>query len=182
MDTVNIAVIGASGVGKSTYIQRILGLSRLPLSDASTLSYVVDNVTHSVTLIEMDLENLDFASGGGSSSSSQQVPIQWPRQINGHFMPQVDGAMIMYDVTNADSIRDLDKTLNALTNSGLPAVLVACKCDRPQNCREINAEGIANHDRFRACIDNFTLSSNKPEHARVCLTTILRAAIKMRRG
>jgi len=43
-------------------------------------------------------------------------------------------------------------------------------------------DGLANHNLFRACVDNFKISSNKPEHSRACLNTILRAAISNRRG
>ncbi|KAL5630495.1 hypothetical protein BROUX41_000367 [Berkeleyomyces rouxiae] len=172
MESLNIAVVGASGVGKSTFIQRVVGLSRPPLSDATALSFPLDNSAYPVTLLELNLEAFDFGPG---------QPVQWPKQINGHITPQVDGALILYDVTNIESTRDLHQTLNALTNSSLPAVLVACKSDRPQNCCEVNAQVMANHERFKACVDSFSSSSNHPEQARICLATILRAALQMRR-
>ncbi|KAL1893878.1 hypothetical protein Cpir12675_003896 [Ceratocystis pirilliformis] len=172
MDGLNIAVVGASGVGKSAFIQQVVGLSRPPLSDATTLSFAINNTTYPVTLFELNLEAFDFGPA---------QPFQWPKQINGHITPQVDGALILYDVTNIESTRDLHKTLNALTNSSLPAVLVACKCDRPPNCREVNAEVMANHERFKACAGSVASSSNNPEQARIGLSTILRAALHMRR-
>ncbi|KAL2890737.1 Ras guanine nucleotide exchange factor A [Ceratocystis lukuohia] len=163
MDGLNIAVVGASGVGKSAFIQQVVGLSRPPLSDATTLSFSINNTTYPVTLFELNLEAFDFGPA---------QPFQWPKQINGHITPQVDGALILYDVTNIESTRDLHKTL----------ILVACKCDRPPNCREVNAEVMANHERFKACAGSVASSSNNPEQARIGLSTILRAALHMRRG
>lgn len=102
METFNIAIIGAAGVGKSSFVQRVLGLIRPPISNASSVRIVVDNVTHTVTLLELDLEHFEL-------SSTQ--PIQWPKQINGHIVPRVDAALILYDVMNKESIRGLPQTL-----------------------------------------------------------------------
>jgi GTPase SAR1 family protein len=102
METFNIAVIGAAGVGKSSFIQRVLGLTRPPITSASSVRIIVDSATHMVTLLELDLESFEL-------SSSQS--IQWPKQINGHIVPRVDAALILYDVMNKESIIDLPQTL-----------------------------------------------------------------------
>ncbi|SPN98536.1 uncharacterized protein DNG_01582 [Cephalotrichum gorgonifer] len=173
MESLNIAIIGARGVGKSSFVQRILGLSRPPISNSSSLRIVIDQHNYAVTLLELDLEHFDMAPS---------QPIQWPKQINGHILPRVDGALILYDVTNKETIMDLPKTLSALTSSSLPSILVACKCDASENARQVDADGMANHDLFKACVANYNISSNKPEHSRACLNTIIRTVIANRRG
>lgn len=102
METYNIAFIGAAGVGKSSFVQRVLGLSRPPISNASSVRMVVDNVTHMITLLELDLEYFEL---------SPSQPIQWPKQINGHIVPRVDAALVLYDVMNQESIQELPQTL-----------------------------------------------------------------------
>ena len=105
MESFNIAIIGATGVGKSSFVQRVLGLPRPPISNASSVRMVVDNITHMITLLELDLEHFELNS---------ELPIQWPKQINGHIVPRVDAALILYDVMNQESIRDLPQTVSTL--------------------------------------------------------------------
>lgn len=102
MDSYNIAIIGAIGVGKSTFVQRILGLSRPPISTASSVRISVDSASYMITLLELDLDSFEL---------NTPQPIQWPKQINGHIVPRVDAALVLYDVTNKDTIRELPQTL-----------------------------------------------------------------------
>lgn len=102
MEGVNVAVIGADGVGKSAFIQRALRLPQLPTSNVTSLLQQVDGASHHVTLIELDLEVFDV---------DPAHPVQWPRQIGGQMLPRVDGALMLYDVMNKDSIRDLPQTI-----------------------------------------------------------------------
>lgn len=107
----NIAVIGSTGVGKSSFVQRVLGLSRPPISNASSVRMQVDNTAHVITLLELDLEYFEL-------NPTQQ--IQWPKQINGHIVPRVDAALILYDVMNRESIRELPQTLGTRRSTQLP--------------------------------------------------------------
>lgn len=102
MESYNIAVIGTSAVGKSSFIQRVLGLPRPPISNASSVRMVVDSVTHMITLLELDLDYFELSS---------PQSIQWPKQINGHIVPRVDAALVLYDVMNQDSIRELPQAV-----------------------------------------------------------------------
>lgn len=102
MESYNVAVIGTSAVGKSSFIQRVLGLPRPPISNASSVRMVVDNVTHMITLLELDLDFFELNS---------PQSIQWPKQINGHVVPRVDSALVLYDVTNQESIRQLPQVV-----------------------------------------------------------------------
>jgi GTPase SAR1 family protein len=103
MADINIAVIGGAGVGKSTLIQRALGLRAVPTSGASSARMSVDKVEYTVSLIELDLESFDIA---------RDRRIEWPKQINGHIVPRLDGALLLYDVTNRESIAALPETLS----------------------------------------------------------------------
>jgi hypothetical protein len=98
MASLCIAVIGVRGVGKSAFIERITGLSRPTLSNASQACKVVDGVPYLVSLLDLDLEHFDLSPDG---------PFQWPKLVNGHALPRIDGALIFYDATNQDSVRDL---------------------------------------------------------------------------
>ncbi|KAK0386412.1 hypothetical protein NLU13_6249 [Sarocladium strictum] len=172
MESFNIAVIGAEGVGKSSFVQRVLGLQRPSISNTSSVRMAVDNLTHFITLLELDLEYFEL---------SPDQPIQWPKQMNGHIVPRVDGALILYDVMQKESIRDLPTTVAALTNSGLPAILVACKCEHPEDDWEVDAEGMANHKFFQACIGTYKITKDDSDTAKACLQSILKAAVANRR-
>lgn len=102
METINIAVIGADGVGKSAFIHRALSLPRPPSLNVNTVRLDVDAVIYLVTIVELDLESFDLNS---------DLPIQWPKQIDGQMVPRMDGALILYDVMNRESIRDLPQTM-----------------------------------------------------------------------
>lgn len=98
MESYNVAIIGADAVGKSTFVQRALNLARPPIANSSRVRMVVDQVPHLVTLLELDLEHFEL---------NPSQPIQWPKQINGHIVPRVDAALVLYDVMSRESIREL---------------------------------------------------------------------------
>ena len=102
MEVINIAVIGAIGVGKSSFVQRVLRSPRPPNHNVTAFRQEIDGSPHLVTLVELDLEGFEV---------NPNQPIQWPKQIGGHMVPRMDGALILYDVTNRESIRDLSNTL-----------------------------------------------------------------------
>jgi GTPase SAR1 family protein len=102
MSDINIAVIGSNGVGKSTLIQRALGLRAPSASIASSLRMSVDNIVYTVSLIELDLESFDIVP---------ERKIRWPKQIGGHIVPRMDGALLLYDVMNRESILELPHAL-----------------------------------------------------------------------
>ncbi|KAK5660934.1 hypothetical protein OQA88_12308 [Cercophora sp. LCS_1] len=171
MEPINIAIIGAEGVGKSSFVQRILRSPRPPNHNVTTFRQELDGTVRLVTLVELDLEGFEL-------DSSQ--PIQWPKQIGGHMVPRMDGALILYDVTNKESVRDLASTLAALANSSLPTVLVASKYDAPEELRQLDPIGVAN--AFPAVAGHYRISPNVPGSTRECLLAMLRAAVAVRKG
>jgi hypothetical protein len=69
-----------------------------------------------------------------------------------------------------------------LTNSGLPAILVATKCENPKDEWEVIPDVITGSKFYQSCLASYKLSSENPEVARACLQAILKAAIIHRRG
>ncbi|KAI1343957.1 ras guanine nucleotide exchange factor domain-containing protein [Xylariaceae sp. FL0016] len=166
MESLNIAVIGANGVGKSHFVQRAMSLSRVPGANPTTARINIDNMPYAVTLFELDLEYFDV---------DPDRQIKWPKQMQGAIIPRVNGVLLLYDVMNRDSIVDLPQTLNALINSSLPAVLVATKCDNPETARQIDTEKLAT--ACQSCLATFKTSVSKPESARMALSTLLKALV-----
>ncbi|KAH6722168.1 ras guanine nucleotide exchange factor domain-containing protein [Leptodontidium sp. MPI-SDFR-AT-0119] len=171
MEDINIAVIGSAGVGKSTLIQRAFGSRAAPTSIASSQRMSVDNVVYTVSLIELDLESFDIKTN---------TRIQWPKQINGHIVPRMDGVLLLYDVMNRESIVELPQVLDGLVHSSLPTILVSCKCDNPENTRQIDVDNM--ESACVACVEAVKTAENVPESARLCLSSMLRAIMANRNG
>lgn len=98
MENINLAIIGAEGVGKSTFIQHLRRAARPTASNITTLRQEVDGAHCLVTLVELDLEGIEL---------DPNQPVQWPKQIGGHMVPRMDGAMILYDGLDEDSTREV---------------------------------------------------------------------------
>ncbi|KAK4189951.1 ras guanine nucleotide exchange factor A [Podospora australis] len=170
MEAINIAIIGAEGVGKSAFVQRTLRASRPPSQNIMTFRHHLDGTPYNITLVELDLEGIEL---------DPRQPIQWPKQVGGHMVPRMDGALILYDITNKESVRDLDSTMAALTNSSLPTVLAATKCDAPKELHEIEVADVA--AAFPSCAGHYKVAFSTPGAAQDCLQATLRAALASRR-
>lgn len=196
MASINIAVIGAYGAGKSSFVQRAFRLQRPPELNVSSLRMEIDGTRYLVTLVELDLDGFKDLDPGQS--------IQWPKQIDGHMVPRMDGALILYDVTNTDSVHDLSPTMSelpssqirlsprdtcltisacaaaSLANSSLPTILVATKCDTPASIRQLDMNAVAHS--FPSCVAHLRISGNIPGGARETLLTMIDAILASRRG
>jgi hypothetical protein len=67
---------------------------------------------------------------------------------------------------------------DALVNSSLPTILVSCKCDNPENTRQLNVESL--EAACMSCVEAVKTASNVPESARLCLSSMLRAVMANR--
>jgi hypothetical protein len=65
-------------------------------------------------------------------------------------------------------------------NSALPTILVSCKCDNPENTRQIDVESM--EAACLSCVEAVKTASNVPESARQCLSSMLRAIMANRNG
>lgn len=102
LPTLNIAVVGHSNVGKSTFMQRALELPSLPTSQAAERTVPIDGSDYLVRLLELPIEELDI----------DDDTINWPDTIEDKMMPRVDGAIALYDVQDKDSIEELPEVLS----------------------------------------------------------------------
>ncbi|KAF2723972.1 ras GEF, partial [Polychaeton citri CBS 116435] len=123
----NLAVIGAEGVGKSTFIQRVF---RLPdQTDIAVHRIDVDGTAYLVRLIELPLDEVGIDEDDGD--------VDFPEAIQGKAMPKFDAALMLYSIQDRSSFEEVPDMLTALHKSMIPYMLVSCKCDTPPPTREI---------------------------------------------
>jgi len=100
---VNIGALGAASVGKSTFIQRALGLP----DGASTLvaerKFSIDSIMLTVRLLEIPFEDVDI---------EEDNRVSWPDTIGSAATPKVDGVFILYDVMNQESLEQVPGILS----------------------------------------------------------------------
>ncbi|KAL7271626.1 hypothetical protein RUND412_005602 [Rhizina undulata] len=156
-----IVVVGAEGVGKSTFIQKAYDLKGPPEKNVVPSKVMtVDRASCNVKLIELDWTKLDLDT----------QPIVWPRAADGQRLPFVDGALILYDVTNPDSIAKLPDILDGFARAPLPVLVVSCKCDAPH--RQLNPNSIEQMGIVGG-YETMQTSANSPESHKKCLSAIL---------
>lgn len=162
-----IAVVGARGVGKSTFIQKAYDLKSPSTKDmVSSKIMTVERSQCNVILVELDWAKLDFLS----------QPLVWPRMAaDGQRLPFVDGVLILYDVTNQESISKLSESLDALARALLPALVVSCKCDAPQ--RQINPSSIENLGAVGG-YETMQTSIASPDSQKKCLNIVLNMILR----
>lgn len=74
----------------------------------------------------------------------------------------------------------LSHMIASLSVSNYPVVLVATKCDNPEELRELDTASVA--AAYPSVVANFTTSPNTPNTTRDCLQVILRAVVSGRKG
>ena len=85
---VNIAVLGASGVGKSTFMQCALDLKKTSNSPVSSKKVSLEGSISVVRLLELNMADV------GEEDDS----LQWPETIGDHSLPPIDGVLLLFDV------------------------------------------------------------------------------------
>jgi hypothetical protein len=105
MEPINIAVIGAEGVGKSTFIQHLRRAPRPSPLNITTSRHELDGHPHLVTLVEFDLEGIEL---------DPDQPVHWPKQIGGHMVPRMDGALILYHAVDEETMREVPPIMGEL--------------------------------------------------------------------
>jgi GTPase SAR1 family protein len=105
---VTIAVLGAAGVGKSTFIRCALDLKQPASSPASVKKMSLDGVVYHVRLLEIGLGSIHI-------TADQQV--EWPETVMDQPMTQVDGALTLYDVMNKESLAHLPELISEFIKS-----------------------------------------------------------------
>jgi hypothetical protein len=99
---VTLVVLGAQGVGKSTFIQNSFDLRSPSPSALAVKKMSLDDVVYLVQLIEMSLDAIVI---------TESNRIKWPKSLKGVEVPPVDGVLALYDVTNQQSISGIPDLL-----------------------------------------------------------------------
>lgn len=105
MRDITIALLGAPGVGKSTFIARALDLRQPPDGWISSRKMSIDGVVYNVRLVKVAAGTLEIRG---------DRTISWPKDIGEQAMPSVDGSLVLYDVTNNSSINKVPELLSEL--------------------------------------------------------------------
>ncbi|KHJ35836.1 putative ras guanyl-nucleotide exchange factor [Erysiphe necator] len=162
-----IAVVGATGVGKSTFIQRALGLSTRPTSLVSSTKISIEDTKHEVSLFEIDTKFLEFVS---------DQEIKWSKEINGQEIPRMDSVLLLCDIKNNESLCGISTTLEKFANSLMPTVLVWRKCDKPESSHQIHADEIKQF--YQPIKDSMKMTACIPYTSQICVATILRTVME----
>ena len=109
---VTLVVLGARGVGKSTFVQNSLDLRSPSTSAFEVKKMSLDEVVYLVRLVEISL---------GDVIITESNQIKWPTSPKGFDLPPVDGVLVLYDVTNKESITGVPDLLCWSPN--LPSLL-----------------------------------------------------------
>lgn len=103
MEEINIAVLGSTQSGKSTFIQRAFDLRSPPNSQLTQRKMSIDGNVYVVRLVELTFDDLDL---------DDHKRICWPDTIDRTPVPVIDGAFTLYDVMNRESLVQIPETLS----------------------------------------------------------------------
>lgn len=117
LQEVVIAVLGASAVGKSTFLQLSLDLRKLPDSPITSKKVLREGSMFLVRLVEVDVEDVDVSSEG----------LIWPAIIDDGPTPLIDGVLLLYNVLDPSSIAPLPPILGKFHSHSTLDVTVACQ-------------------------------------------------------
>ena len=115
---VTLVVLGAQGVGKSTFVQNSFDLRSPSASAFAVKKMSLDDVVYLVRLVEISLDDIVLSESKG---------IKWPKSFKGVDIPPIDGVLALYDVTNEESITGIPDLLRwsptrLLYSPHLPAI------------------------------------------------------------
>lgn len=106
MQDINIAVIGARGTGKSTFIRRALGLPDSTAPTNCSRKWTIDGVAYVVRFLEMYVNEVHVG---------ERNSIKWPETVHDMATPRIDAAVTIYDVTSQESLSKVPEMLSECT-------------------------------------------------------------------
>lgn len=171
-EDINIGVIGDNGVGKTRFIDRAFDLRSRAAGRTATRKMSIDGTVYTVRLLEIPFEELDI---------EHDDRICWPEKIDDSPAPRIDGALMLYDVMNQESLAQVPGMLNVVQKTALPCVLVGCKCDNHPAHRQVDPAVV--EQRAKTLVGDlpaFQSSDGSPESQRICLSVMLRAILASR--
>ncbi len=109
MPEVSLAVLGAAGVGKSTFVQCALDLKQSANSPVSAKKMSLNGVVYLVRLLEVQLDAIDITA---------DQHVRWPKTVGDQSIRRIDGALTLYDVMNEESIAHVPELISKSNISG----------------------------------------------------------------
>ncbi len=103
MPELNIGVLGAARVGKSTFIQRAFDLPSRSSSRSNSRKMSIDGSIYAVRLHELPFKEVEV---------EDDKSINWPERIGDAVLPAIDGALVLYDVMGQESLADVPRFLS----------------------------------------------------------------------
>jgi len=113
---VNLVILGASRVGKSSFIRCSMQLPAPATAPVVTKRMLVDGTDYLVRLVEMPIDSVEI---------EEDDTIHWPDTGLDSSVSRVDGVLSLYDVGNKASFEDFPEMLSML---GLPPWRRTCLC------------------------------------------------------
>ncbi|KLJ10117.1 hypothetical protein EMPG_14502 [Blastomyces silverae] len=165
---VNLAIVGAQGVGKSTFVQRALDLKQPPISRSSVKKMSLDGTIYLVRLLEIASHKLSFDENGR---------IVWPKFIGEQELPIIDGVLVLFDSYDPRSVAQFPRIFSALPKATIPFIVVACRCEGQVPSSRIDP---ATYDQARRVLGGIEIHqtySDAPDSQKKCISNILRAII-----
>lgn len=101
---INVAVLGAESVGKSTLVQRALDLPGLPPSQATQRKITSEGQEYLLRLLEVTNDDVDI--------DDDDDTVMWPETIDSKIMPKIDGALLLYSIKDKSSLEDVREMLS----------------------------------------------------------------------
>ncbi|KAI1623045.1 rap guanine nucleotide exchange factor 4 [Exophiala viscosa] len=160
----NFLVLGSVNSGKSTFVKHAIDREGRRTSTQVT----VKDSSYRVHFIELDLDDVDFSS---------ERRLEWPTYLNGAPFPEPDGVFCLYSVSDKESVADIPTALTSMTNTGLPCMLVASKCDIPQESRQVNPHFLDQVRRNLASVAIAEVSFKSPQSIKLCLLNMINRVI-----
>jgi GTPase SAR1 family protein len=112
---INVVVLGAEGVGKSTFVQKALDVPYPVATRAAERKISVKGSDYFVRLLEVSIDDADW--------DDDDETVVWPETIDDKMMPRIDGALVLYDIIDASSLEKVREMLSkCMSQAGLPAV------------------------------------------------------------
>lgn len=102
MQDINIAVLGARGSGKSTFIRHALNLPVAAPDAVRTRKMTIDGGLYVVRFLEMSINDVQVRD---------QNFVKWPDTLQDLPTPRIDGAITIYDVTSEQSLARVPEIL-----------------------------------------------------------------------
>ena len=99
-----MVVLGAEGVGKSTFVQKALDVPYPVATRAAERKISVRGADYIVRLLETAIEDVDW--------DDDEETINWPESIDDKMMPRIDGALVLYDIKDESSIENVPEMLS----------------------------------------------------------------------